>query len=58
MKMGVHMDYECELRIRLTKEMTKQLKDLKKKMGMDLTNITRVALIEYINNHGKKVELW
>ena len=45
------IDFKGELRIRLSENMAKDLEQIAKYTGMDYTNLTRMALIEYMNNH-------
>jgi hypothetical protein len=40
-----------ELRIRLSEEMSNDLVKASVYTGMDFTNLTRMALIEFLNNH-------
>lgn len=45
------LDLPCELRIRLADGITDDLELISKYTGMDYSNITRMALIEFVNNH-------
>lgn len=48
--------FEYELRIHLTKEMGDDIIQLAKYTGMDMTNLTRMALVEFIENHKDKLK--
>ena len=43
--------FKGEMRIRLSENMAMDLERMAEYTGMDYTNLTRAALIEYINNH-------
>ena len=51
------MDLPCELRVKLASGITNDLEKIANYLGMDYSNITRMALIEFINNHKEILEI-
>jgi len=47
----MNVNTPCELRIRLTEKMANDLEKMREYTGMDYTNMTRMAIVEFINNH-------